>query len=149
MSLFVEAVEVDEVVDVGLDVVVGLVGTLPMMRIRFLALELLTIQVLLKKEMLGSLLKDVGTVDHEVLIVVGAVEVLAMVKVVKVKKDALEEHLIVAVGRAEGDVTIDNKSYFDLCFVSTDVFWSTCRNEFKREGAGRGNWGTQSDDITQ
>lgn len=34
-------------------------------------------------------------------------------------------------------------------FVSTDVFWSTCRNEFKREGAGRGNWGTQSDDITQ
>lgn len=101
MSLFVEAVEVDEVVDVGLDVVVGLVGTLPMMRIRFLALELLTIQVLLKKEMLGSLLKDVGTVDHEVLIVVGAVEVLAMVKVVKVKKDALEEHLIVAVGRAE------------------------------------------------
>lgn len=116
MSLFVEAVEVDEVVDVDLDVVVGLVGTLPMMRIRFLALELLTIQVLLKKEMLGSLLKDVGTVDHEVLIVVGAVEVLAMVKVVKVKKDALEEHLIVAVGRAEGDVTIDNKSYFDLCF---------------------------------
>jgi len=40
-------------------------------------------------------------------------------------------------------------SLFDLCFISTDVLWSICRNEFKREGAGRGNWGTQNDEITQ
>jgi len=38
---------------------------------------------------------------------------------------------------------------FDLCFKSTDVLLSICRNEFKREGAGRGNWGTQNDDITE
>ena len=24
-----------------------------------------------------------------------------------------------------------------------------CRNEFKREGAGRGNWGIQTDEIAQ
>lgn len=111
MNLFVEVVEVDEVLDVGLDVVVGLVGTLPMMRTHFLLLELLTIRVLLKKEMVGGLLKDVVMVDHEVLIAAGAVEVSVMVKLLKVKKDALEEHMIVVVGRVEGDATIDNDSF--------------------------------------
>lgn len=110
MNLLEEVVEVDEVVDVDLDEVVdvGLVGTLPMMRTHFLPLELLTIRVLLKKEMLGSLLKGGVMVDQEVRTVVGDAEVSAMVKLVKAKKDALEEHLIVAVGRVEGDATIDN-----------------------------------------
>jgi len=102
MSLFVEAVEVDEVGDVDLDVVVGLVVTLPMTRTHSLPAELLIIRFLLK-EMLGSLLKDAVMVDHEVLtvVVVVVVEVSAMVKLVKLKKDDLEEHLIVAVGLDE------------------------------------------------
>jgi len=100
-SQFVEAVEVDEVGDVDLDVVVGLVVTPRMMRTHSLPAELLIIRVLLKKEMLGSLLKDAVMVDHEFLTVVVVVEVSAMVKLVKVKTDDLEEHLIVAVGLDE------------------------------------------------
>jgi len=86
---------------VDLDVVVGLVVTPRMMRTHSLPAELLIIRVLLKKEMLGSLLKDAVMVDHEFLTVVVVVEVSAMVKLVKVKTDDLEEHLIVAVGLDE------------------------------------------------
>ena len=117
MSLFVEAVEVDEVGDVDLDVVVGLVVTLPMTRTHSLPAELLIIRFLLK-EMLGSLLKDAVMVDHEFLTVVVVVEVSAMVKLVKVKTDDLEEHLIVAVGLDEGDVIFDEQFLYELLFLS-------------------------------
>lgn len=96
----------DEVLDVDMDVVVGLVATLRMMRTHFLPLEPHIIRVLLK-EMLVSLLKDEVMVHQEVHTEVGVVEVSTTVKLVKVKKDDLGEHLIVAVGLEEGDVIID------------------------------------------
>ncbi|KAH1059875.1 hypothetical protein GYH30_003725 [Glycine max] len=91
--------DLDEVGDVDLDVVVGLVATLPMTRTHSLPAEILIIRFLLR-EMLGSLLKGVVMVDHEVLtvVVVVIVEVSAMVKLVKLKKDNLREHLIVVMG---------------------------------------------------
>ncbi|KAL5133401.1 Chaperone protein dnaJ 16 [Glycine soja] len=120
VAIDAEVGDLDVVLDldeVG-DVVVGLVATLPMTRTHSLPVELLIIRFLLK-EMLGSLLKDVVMVDHEVLtvVVVVVMEVSAMVKLVKLKKDDLGEHLIVAVG-------LD-------------------------EGSGRGNWGTQTDELAQ
>ncbi|KHN30005.1 hypothetical protein glysoja_014823 [Glycine soja] len=91
--------DLDEVGDVDLDVVVGLVATLPMTRTHSLPAEILIIRFLLR-EMLGSLLKGVVMVDYEVLtvVVVVIVEVSAMVKLVKLKKDNLREHLIVVMG---------------------------------------------------
>ncbi|XP_028223763.1 uncharacterized protein LOC114405410 [Glycine soja] len=104
VAIDAEVGDLDVVLDldeVG-DVVVGLVATLPMTRTHSLPVELLIIRFLLK-EMLGSLLKDVVMVDHEVLtvVVVVVMEVSAMVKLVKLKKDDLGEHLIVAVGLDE------------------------------------------------
>ncbi|RZC19318.1 hypothetical protein D0Y65_006224, partial [Glycine soja] len=112
VAIDAEVGDLDVVLDldeVG-DVVVGLVATLPMTRTHSLPVELLIIRFLLK-EMLGSLLKDVVMVDHEVLtvVVVVVMEVSAMVKLVKLKKDDLGEHLIVAVGLDEGDVIFDEQ----------------------------------------
>lgn len=39
-----------------------------------------------------------------------------------------------------------SSTYFPI-FV--DINCSICSGGFKREGAGRGNWGTQSDEIAQ
>jgi len=112
VAIDAEVGDLDVVLDldeVG-DVVVGLVATLPMTRTHSLPVELLIIRFLWK-EMLGSLLKDVVMVDHEVLtvVVVVVMEVSAMVKLVKLKKDDLGEHLIVAVGLDEGDVIFDEQ----------------------------------------
>lgn len=43
-------------------------------------------------------------------------------------------------------------SYISEVFSTFTLFlwiYSICRNEFKREGSGRGNWGTQTDEISQ
>lgn len=41
-----------------------------------------------------------------------------------------------------------NYSVVNLTFGSSiNVTYSICRSEFKREGSGRGNWGTQTDEL--
>lgn len=113
-----EAVEVEEVLVVDLDVVVVSIVTSPMMRTHSLPLEPLIIWVLLKV-ILRRLQKGVVMVHHEVLIVVVVVvdvEASAMVKLMK--KDDLEEHLNATVELAEGDVITNNDLFLVLIFFS-------------------------------
>lgn len=117
MNHLVEVEEEAEVVDVDMDVVVVLVVTLPVTRIHSLPLEPLIVKVLLMKEMLGGLQKDVAMVDHEVpIVVVVNAEVSAMVKLVK--KEDLEGHSSAGVALAEGDVIANVDFYFELLFLS-------------------------------
>lgn len=39
--------------------------------------------------------------------------------------------------------------FFCFCTVLLTIAYILCRNEIKREGAGRGNWGTHTDELVQ
>lgn len=152
------AVEADGDMEEDLDVVAvvvvaALVVTFPTTITPLHCLFLLLIKVLLKG-ILGIPLKGVVMV-HLVLLTASAevavvVEDLATVKVVK--KDVHEGHLIATAGLDEGNITIlllisvFKKNIFQSLLI---LPFSICRGGFKREGAGRGNWGTQSDEIAQ
>lgn len=101
MKLLVEAVEVDEEVDVDMGAVVVLTVTFQMMRIHSLPLEHLLPRDLLKKEILISPQKGVVMVDLVDLTVVVVEVVSAMEK--WVRRDAHEEHLNAGVGLDEGE----------------------------------------------
>jgi len=146
----VVAEEVDEDMDVDEVVAVVLVVIFPMTRTH---LPLLTKDLL--KGRLGIPQKDVVMVHHvglivAVVVVVVDVDVLAMVKLVMM--DAQEEPLNATVGLDEGNTIFHYSSSVSLflsLFMYNVINRSNCRNEFKRDGAGRGNWGTQSDEIAQ
>jgi len=46
-------------------------------------------------------------------------------------------------------LSLMNNFFIEFAFINIDVPWSICRNEFKREGSGRGNWGAQTDELAQ
>lgn len=157
----------------------GMTETLAGMRIHLVTVELVVVKVRLEKLTLGGLLNDVVVMaGHRVVSVVSAVVVIvtgkrgrgtALVGCLSVGAGQDEGNLFsliiaswtsffcifiiltLAMFTVDAAFMFSNADFFlhTLLYVCPKFHPSMCSNEYKREGSGRGNWGSQTDELSQ